>query len=737
MDLGRISKMKNKVWAALIWCLLLNSIIIAAFSFLHGSPSEYAQSYFKSNQFDFDYEEFTSEIGPVELANWSVDELKRGIVIDPQDLKKYREQHDVMAEIQSTQKQYNREIEQAIQNKDEITKQALMSERERKIGDIRNDLMDDKYVASQIRAEKEKEIDIYISNLNQRLNRLHDDYPYSYELTNIKTGKTIQYGNINDQAAYKKTYNKDKGYLSTQLLNSSMGDEWDKGFEQMGIDPAAFYKGTIIFPQKKLSDWSRYQNFQQQRTSFYVIIACGILSLVCLLFVHKFRKEWFQNHILHQTYRRLSIDIKLALWLFTIFLVLLVSVATSSTVLNMSTNFDIFIELLFLLPLGTLLICFGILQTVWLIEELKEGKNLREEWNTSAFMRAWRLLIVKPFQMLREAFSDSPIAFQVAIILFVLFIWGVGTSLVFAMPEMVLVYIICVLVIGLPALFIVFHRIRYLNKLMIATNQIATGTLNDPVEVKGNSIFAKQATMLNQMKEGIHVSKKAQAKSERLKTELITNVSHDLRTPLTSIITYTDLLKNPDLTEEDRHHYVEVLDRKSQRLKTLIEDLFEVSKMASGNLELQKQRIDLTKLLQQALAEHQEQMEKASLSLKVTTPTEPLLAYVDGQKWWRVLDNLIVNASKYALEGTRVYVSLKKVGDVAEFVVKNVAKYELNEDAAELVERFKRADASRNTEGSGLGLAIAQSIVDLHGGKMNIEIDGDLFKVIVKVPLTI
>ncbi|MEW4284315.1 histidine kinase dimerization/phospho-acceptor domain-containing protein [Priestia koreensis] len=729
--------MKNKVWGALIWCLLLNSIIIASFSVLHGSPSEYAQSYFKSDQFDFDYEEFTREIGPVELANWSADELKRDIVIEPQDIKEYREQHDVMAEIQSTQKQYNREIERAIQNKDEITKQALMSERERKIGDIRNDLMDDKYVASQIRAEKEKKIDIYISNLNQRLNRLHDEYPYSYELTNIKTGKTVQYGNINDQAAYKKTYSKDKGYLTTQLLNSSMGDEWDKGFEQMNIDPAVFYKGTIIVPEKKLSEWQNYQDFQRQRTSFYVIIACGILSLVCLLFVYKFRKEWFQNHILHQAYRRLSIDIKLALWIFTIFLVLLVSVGTSSTVVNMSTNFNIFIELLFLLPLGTLLIYFGILQTVWLIEELKEGKNLREEWDTSAFMRAWRLLIVKPFQMLREAFSDSPIAFQVAIILFVLFMWGVGTSLVFTIPEMALVYIICVFMIGLPALFIIFYRIRYLNKLIVATSQIATGTLNDPVEVKGNSIFAKQATMLNQMKEGIHVSKKEQAKSERLKTELITNVSHDLRTPLTSIITYTDLLKNPDLTEEDRHHYVEVLDRKSQRLKTLIEDLFEVSKMASGNLELQKQRIDLTKLLQQALAEHQEQMEKASLSLKVTTPTEPLLAYVDGQKWWRVLDNLIVNASKYALEGTRVYVSLKKVGDVAEFVVKNVAKYELNEDAAELVERFKRADASRNTEGSGLGLAIAQSIVDLHGGEMNIEIDGDLFKVIVKVPLTI
>ncbi|UNL87360.1 HAMP domain-containing histidine kinase [Priestia koreensis] len=642
-----------------------------------------------------------------------------------------------MTEIQSTQEQYNHEIEQAIKNKDDITKQALISARESQIKDIRDSIMDDKYVAAKVRAEKEKAIDNYISNLNGRLSRLHDDYPYSYELTNIKTGKTFQYGNINEKAAYKQTYSKDNGYLTTQLYDSDSGDNRGQGFKEMQLDPTVFYKGTIIVPEKKLSEWQNYQDFQHQRIVFYVTIVCGILSLLFLLFVYKCRKEWFNIQLLQRAYRTFFIDVKVVLWLFTMLLVLPVSLWGGSSAFHVNTNLDFFLEFFLALLIGTLLIYFGILQTVWLIEELKEGKNLREEWNTSAFMRAWRLLIVKPFQMLREAFSDSPIAFQVAIILFVLFMWGVGTSLVFAMPEMVLVYIICVLVIGLPALFIVFHRIRYLNKLMIATNQIATGTLNDPVEVKGNSIFAKQATMLNQMKEGIHVSKKEQAKSERLKTELITNVSHDLRTPLTSIITYTDLLKNPDLTEEDRHHYVEVLDRKSQRLKTLIEDLFEVSKMASGNLELQKQRIDLTKLLQQALAEHQEQMEKASLSLKVTTPTEPLLAYVDGQKWWRVLDNLIVNASKYALEGTRVYVSLKKVGDVAEFVVKNVAKYELNEDAAELVERFKRADASRNTEGSGLGLAIAQSIVDLHGGKMNIEIDGDLFKVIVKVPLTI
>ncbi|NLY79111.1 MAG: GHKL domain-containing protein [Lysinibacillus sp.] len=168
-------------------------------------------------------------------------------------------------------------------------------------------------------------------------------------------------------------------------------------------------------------------------------------------------------------------------------------------------------------------------------------------------------------------------------------------------------------------------------------------------------------------------------------------------------------------------------------MKTLIEDLFEVSKMSSGNIELHRERIDLTQLLQQAIGEHKESFEKANLDLRVTLPEKSLYAFVDGQKWWRVIDNLIGNALKYSLEGTRVYVALKKVGSIAELSVKNISNYELGDNVEELTERFKRADESRHTEGSGLGLAIAQSIVDLHHGKMVINVDGDLFKVVVTV----
>ena len=187
-------------------------------------------------------------------------------------------------------------------------------------------------------------------------------------------------------------------------------------------------------------------------------------------------------------------------------------------------------------------------------------------------------------------------------------------------------------------------------------------TIHKEIDIEGKSPLAEHAKNLNNLREGVHISMTEQAKSERLKTELITNVSHDLRTPLTSIITYTDLLKKEDITAEERTKYVDILDKKSQRLKTLIEDLFEVSKMASGNLELNKQRVDMTQLLQQALAEHEEEISKSGLDFRVNFPDSALVAYVDGKRWWRVLDNLIVNAIKYTLPGTRVYITLRKVG---------------------------------------------------------------------------
>ena len=234
---------------------------------------------------------------------------------------------------------------------------------------------------------------------------------------------------------------------------------------------------------------------------------------------------------------------------------------------------------------------------------------------------------------------------------------------------------------------------------------------------------------MNKLKQGLKTSQREQVKSERLKSELITNVSHDLRTPLTSLITYTNLLKSEDISEEERRNYVEIIDRKSKRLKVLIEDLFEASKMASGNIELVKTEVELVQLLQQALAEYNEKIEASQLHFRVSHDEPPIYALVDGQKLWRVFDNLLGNIVKYSLPHTRVYIDMKDKKDKVEISFKNVSQYELGGNVEELFERFKRGDRSRQTEGSGLGLAIAKSIIDLHEGSMDIDVDGDLFKV--------
>ena len=221
-----------------------------------------------------------------------------------------------------------------------------------------------------------------------------------------------------------------------------------------------------------------------------------------------------------------------------------------------------------------------------------------------------------------------------------------------------------------------------------------------------------------------------------MKSELITNVSHDLKTPLTSIINYVELIKKEeDLQPEYLKDYVRVLDNKSKRLKVLIEDLFEASKASSGNIALNMEKIDLTQLMRQSIGEMEEKLSEANLDLKINVPEEKIYIRADGRRLYRVMENLFSNISKYSLPNTRVYIDITKDENSVKLTMKNISSYELNFDPGEIMERFKRADDSRNTEGSGLGLSIAKDLVKLQGGSFDIDIDGDLFKAIVQFNL--
>ena len=246
--------------------------------------------------------------------------------------------------------------------------------------------------------------------------------------------------------------------------------------------------------------------------------------------------------------------------------------------------------------------------------------------------------------------------------------------------------------------------------------------------------FREFGEELNSLAEAAKLAAENQMKSERMKTELITNVSHDIKTPLTSIINFVDLMKKPH-SDEEGEEYLAVLDRQSQRLKRLIDDLMDMSKASSGNMSLELVKIDGAETVNQALGEFADKLERVGLTPVFRHPEAPVLIRADGKHLWRVLSNLLGNAVKYAMPDTRLYIDLMELQVNGVISIKNISREQLNVDAEELMERFVRGDASRNTEGSGLGLNIAKSLVELQGGQMHLTVDGDLFKVTLIFPL--
>ncbi|ACD53155.1 sensor histidine kinase [Clostridium botulinum] len=263
------------------------------------------------------------------------------------------------------------------------------------------------------------------------------------------------------------------------------------------------------------------------------------------------------------------------------------------------------------------------------------------------------------------------------------------------------------------------------------------GNLDEDIPVFGSITIKELINNINLIKEGYKNSLYERVKDEKLKTELISNVSHDLKTPLTSIINYVNILKNKDITEDERKDYLAILDSKSLKLKSLIDDLFEMSKINSGKITLNKDKIDILSLIHQGIGEYSFLYEYKNITFKVISNEEDIFMELDGKLISRALENIIINALKYSLDNTRVYIEIEKHDERVEIIVKNIANYEMDFDEEEIFERFARADKSRNSsvEGSGLGLAITKSIVELHDGKTKIEREGDMFKIYIILPL--
>ena len=274
-----------------------------------------------------------------------------------------------------------------------------------------------------------------------------------------------------------------------------------------------------------------------------------------------------------------------------------------------------------------------------------------------------------------------------------------------------------------------YYRLRQ------GTKTIARGDLEYQIDTRHMPYDLRlQAEDLNNISVGLAGAVDEKMKSERFKAELITNVSHDLKTPLTSIINYVNLLKSTQQTDPKAIDYIEVLDRKSQRLKKLTEDLVEASKASTGVLSVTREKIGMSQLIDQATAEWEEKLSDRRLTLVTTLPEGETWVYADGRHLWRVIDNLLSNCAKYAMEGTRVYLDLERGKGQVALSVKNISRDPLNVPAERLMERFVRGEESRSTEGSGLGLSIARSLTELQGGAFDLAVDGDLFKAIVTLP---
>ena len=444
-----------------------------------------------------------------------------------------------------------------------------------------------------------------------------------------------------------------------------------------------------------------------------------ILVIVAMILYKRNRSYLFDNDSI---WLKLSKLVPLEFYGFTLFLSIVLLTQSIDGYYDLLTGF---------------IWCFlsiGYMLTVAYIfnRQINSYDNKLDFFKTTFVYRAYKF-ITKLFKKTLQLTRSMALAKRIIILAIVCIVANVF-MMIFAINDynILIAMIASVVTIGGFAYY-VLKKLSYLSYIMDGTQRIKNGDIHHKLQLIGEDNFTTLADNINNIRDGLDKAIDSQLRSERMKSELITNVSHDLKTPLTSIINYIELIKKEEnITPEYLKDYVNVLDSKSKRLKVLIEDLFEASKASSGNIELNMEKIDIIQLLRQSIGELEEKLSEANLDLKINVPEDKVYVRADGRRLYRVLENLLSNISKYSLSNTRVYIDITEVEGRVKLIMKNISSYELNFDPEEIMERFKRADDSRNTEGSGLGLAIARDLVKLQGGEFAIDIDGDLFKSIIE-----
>ncbi|WNS75423.1 HAMP domain-containing sensor histidine kinase [Bacillus sp. DTU_2020_1000418_1_SI_GHA_SEK_038] len=555
-----------------------------------------------------------------------------------------------------------------------------------------------------------------ISHARDRLIK-NDLREFHLLLQNIKEVKGPLYYASDGENVYKNSTQTEKGQFKTYPAYLVFEDYSSEIYPEEIEENESFYslteeefdqKGQVIYVaftdeliNNKIKEWK--ENKAIATKDFYRLV--GFFSGFILLFLYLItvagRKSFKDEEVHLHAIDKLYVDINI--FLFSGLTVIWVAMMESVTFSNIHKA---------VIPITIPISAAGFMLFLSLVRHCK---------NRTFFKHTLIYQIIYALgKFIGDVYKNGNVAVKTVLIV-------IGYPILIA-----LTFFMFPITLGLAAWFSL-RRIKSFNAIKEGVERIKDGDIHHSIDVGGKGEFAKLAANINSITDGLKKAVDSELRSERLKTELITNVSHDIRTPLTSIITYVDLLKkekDPAKVEE----YIEVLDQKSKRLKILTDDLFEAAKTSSGNIPVHLERIDIESLINQGLGEVNDKIEELGLEFKFNYPKEKVYMKADGKLLWRSIENVLSNIFKYALNGSRVYIDIEDAGNEILLTFKNISAYELNISADELMERFKRGDESRSSQGSGLGLSIAESLTDIQKGKFIIQIDGDLFKTMIYMP---
>ena len=654
--------------------------------------------------------------------------------------------------------QYNYAIDCSLKSKENSnidTHQYLEIVGNSNIEGITSEIEDFKYGIKQSQRELEKETDIYyqatdmttkkqISNTNDRLNSIQNDqalqkkYQWYVQIQFDQDGILFVNYSHNDKIQSRELNN----YMIHQSQTYS---EYNESNHEITSEAYINFKNpknltiTYAVPQKLAANsnlsvyLTNYSTSDYLKYSMpYVVFAIAIIMLITLITPY----QLFKEQKLLDVISRIKFGILAFMWCLVtgtlyVFSPYLIAATSQKHMIDFYQEFGIqnldkiltpIINIGFWFIFFMLFVIFA-----YMIKYLfhKGFKNYCKENTCLGWIITNSQIILN--KIVDFDFNDNINRSVLKIVLFnfviisiisVFFVFGIFFSLVYS-------FIIFIL------LKKKFEDIQNDYQVLLnATRQLSNGNFGVKIN-EDVGVFNPLKDEFTHIKDGFEKAVNEEVKSQKMKTELISNVSHDLKTPLTSIITYIDLLKNDQLIDEDRKKYIEILERNSLRLKNLIDDLFEVSKVNSGNVHLDLVDVDIVSLIKQAQLESQDKLDEKNLDVRMNCSEEKIICYLDSSKTYRIFENLFINISKYALANTRVYIDLIQIDHQIQITFKNISEAEMTFNENEIVERFVQGDKSRNTSGSGLGLAIVKSFTELQKGQFKVEVDGDLFKSIL------